>query len=184
MAISYFDANPDVARAYEENQYGMTPDAFANYHYSNFGGDEGRAAPTTQAPLATTPAMTVNDLYTQYLGRDPDEEGKVFWESNFGTGNVTPEQQADFMRAAQVELGQRSTEERQKLAPNLVNNQTDLSLQNAQNRITNEEQKRAISEGRSIVGDGIASLPPKPIDTGEEGFSGEIGFSPPHWWYY
>jgi hypothetical protein len=136
---------------------------------------------TTPAPVPppppTPPAMTVNDLYTQYLGRAPDEGGLAFWQGNFGTGNVTPEQQADFMRAAQVELGQRSTEEQQKLAPNLVN-QTDLSPQGVQKRIIDEEQKRAISEGRSIVNDGIASLPQKPIDTGGEGFSSEIGFSP------
>jgi len=164
----------------------MSIDYFAQQFGKDVSGDATPAPMPT--PMTVTPApvptplpapapMTVNDLYTQYLGRAPDEEGKVFWQGNFGTGNVTPEQQADFMRAAQGELAQRSTEERQQLAPNLVN-QTDLSPQGVQNQIINEEQKRAISEGRSIVSDGITSLLPRPIKTGGEGFSSEIGFSP------
>jgi hypothetical protein len=189
MAISYFNTNPDVARAYEENQNGMTPDAFANYHYVNYGGKEGRAAPTSQAPAATTPApvapppptppaMTVNDLYTQYLGRAPDEGGLAFWQGAFGAGPVTAEQQASFMQAAQVELANRPVAQQQQLAPNLVNNQTDLSPQDVQKRIIDEERKRAMDTGRSIVSDGIASLPQKPIDTGGEGFKNDISFSP------
>jgi hypothetical protein len=131
MAISYFNTNPDVARAYEENQNGMTPDAFANYHYTNYGSNEGRAAPTGQAPQATTPApvapppptppaMTVNDLYTQILGRNADQGGLDYWQGAFGTGAVTPEQQASFMQAAQSELANRSAQEQALLAPKVV----------------------------------------------------------------
>lgn len=45
MAVSYFNANPDVAEAYEEDAYGMTPQEFADFHYTNYGAEEQREAP-------------------------------------------------------------------------------------------------------------------------------------------
>jgi len=136
---------------------------------------------TTPAPVAlpspAPPAMTVNDLYTQYLGRAPDEGGLQYWQGAFGTGAVTPEQQASFMQAAQGELANRSVTEQQQLAPNLVN-QAVQSPEIVQKQIIDDERRRAMSEGRSIVSDGIASLPQKPIDTGGESFKNDIDFSP------
>jgi hypothetical protein len=61
---------------------------------------------------------TVEDLYRQVLGREPDAEGKAFWESAFG-GSVDAAEQASFMKAAQGELANRSVEEQATLAPNL-----------------------------------------------------------------
>jgi len=51
---AYFAANPDVAAAFAQNSYGMTPDEFAQSHYNNYGQYEQRAAPTAPAadPLA------------------------------------------------------------------------------------------------------------------------------------
>lgn len=53
---AYFNANPDVAAAYAQNSYGMTPDQFAQTHYDQYGSKEFRAAPTavSQTPLYTT----------------------------------------------------------------------------------------------------------------------------------
>jgi len=77
MAIDYFVQNPDVAAAYQANTYGLTPEQFANTHFINSGESEGRSAP---ASLPTT----VEDLYRQYAGREPDPSGKAFWEAGFG----------------------------------------------------------------------------------------------------
>ena len=34
---AYFNANPDVANAYQDNSYGMSPQEFADFHYTNYG---------------------------------------------------------------------------------------------------------------------------------------------------
>lgn len=44
-AQGYLAANPDVAKAYATNNYGMTPDQFGTAHYVNYGAAEQRAAP-------------------------------------------------------------------------------------------------------------------------------------------
>lgn len=49
--IPYFQQNPDVAAAYAQNTYGMTPEQFAAYHFANYGVGEQRVAPTT-SPFA------------------------------------------------------------------------------------------------------------------------------------
>lgn len=41
-AQAYFNANPDVMRAFQQNSYGMTPEQFAETHYRNYGMTEGR----------------------------------------------------------------------------------------------------------------------------------------------
>ena len=41
-AASYFAANPDVKAAYENDVRGMTPEAYADYHWNTFGKNEGR----------------------------------------------------------------------------------------------------------------------------------------------
>jgi len=53
---AYFNANPDVAAAYAQNNYGLTPEQFAQTHYDQYGSKEFRAAPTavSQTPLYTT----------------------------------------------------------------------------------------------------------------------------------
>jgi len=62
---------------------------------------------------------TVEDLYRQVLGREPDPEGLAFWQSAFG-GSVDPMEQASFLQAAQAELARRPPVEQVALAPNLV----------------------------------------------------------------
>ena len=45
-AQAYFSANPDVAASYASNNYGMTADEFANYHFANYGAAESRTPPS------------------------------------------------------------------------------------------------------------------------------------------
>jgi hypothetical protein len=52
-ALPYFQQNPDVAASYLVNNYGMTPEQFAAAHYSQYGRNEQRTAPTpTTTPFA------------------------------------------------------------------------------------------------------------------------------------
>jgi hypothetical protein len=62
---------------------------------------------------------TVEDLYRQVLGREPEPEGLAFWQNAFG-GSVDPMEQASFMQAAQAELARRTPAEQAVLAPKLV----------------------------------------------------------------
>ena len=93
---AYFQQNPDVAAAYRQNSYGLTPEQFAAAHYTNFGINEQRAAPASTPAVAPTPApavapapapapLTVADLYRQIGGREGDPEGIAYWNSQFGT---------------------------------------------------------------------------------------------------
>ena len=45
-AQAYFAANPDVAASFASNNYGMTADEFANFHFANYGASESRTPPT------------------------------------------------------------------------------------------------------------------------------------------
>ena len=47
---AYFQSNPDVAAAYAGNSYGMSADDFANFHYNNYGKNEGRYSPSGEPP--------------------------------------------------------------------------------------------------------------------------------------
>jgi len=74
---SYFAANPDVAAAYQQNSYGMTPEQFAATHYQNYGAAEQRAAPTSGAlaqVTTQTPAITfTSDLAGQTMDQKAAE---------------------------------------------------------------------------------------------------------------
>ena len=59
---TYFRGNPDVAAAYQQNSYGMTPEQFAQQHYQKYGMAEGRQAPGT--------------VGNQYQGTDPYQAGQ------------------------------------------------------------------------------------------------------------
>lgn len=45
----YFSLNPDVAKSYMQNTYGLTPEQFAQQHYEKYGASEGRITPTNTA---------------------------------------------------------------------------------------------------------------------------------------
>jgi hypothetical protein len=55
---TYFQANKDVADSYKQNTYGMTPQEFADFHYTNYGANEGRTSPTTNIPAKNTATFT------------------------------------------------------------------------------------------------------------------------------
>ena len=66
----YFTANPDVAAAYLQNTYGLTPEQFAAYHYNTYGQYEGRAAPTAGDTGATTASSTTpSNTLRYYTGK-------------------------------------------------------------------------------------------------------------------
>ena len=79
---AYFDANPDVANAYQDNSYGMTPQEFADFHYTNYGADEGRAASSESAAAEVAPPA---QTYTQ-----TDETGTPIYEYVAPAAVVTP----------------------------------------------------------------------------------------------
>lgn len=83
-AAAYFQQNPDVAAAYSQNNYGLTPEQFAQTHYELYGQQEQRAAPAvveqiTSGSLAELPA---------YFQQNPDVA--VSYTQN--TYGLTPEQ--------------------------------------------------------------------------------------------
>lgn len=79
-APAYFNQNPDVAAAYAQNSYGMTPEDFAKTHYEKYGWLEQRAAPTN----VTTPTDAIENLYNTYAQRWSDPEGYAYWANQFG----------------------------------------------------------------------------------------------------
>ena len=64
-------------------------------------------------------ATTVEDLYRQILGREPDAGGLSFWKDAFGS-SVDAAEQASFLQAAQAELAKRTPAEQAALAPKLA----------------------------------------------------------------
>ncbi len=64
-------------------------------------------------------ATTVEQLYTQILGRQPDAEGLSFWKSAFGN-SVDPAEQASFMQSVQSVLAATPIAQQEALAPKLV----------------------------------------------------------------
>jgi hypothetical protein len=60
-ALPYFQLNPDVAAAYLTNNYGLTPEQFAAAHYSQYGQNEQRTAPTQ----ITTPFASATQGFDQ-----------------------------------------------------------------------------------------------------------------------
>ena len=59
-AQAYFSANPDVAASYAENAYGMTPQAFADFHYQNYGQYENRQLSPNAITSAQLKALNEN----------------------------------------------------------------------------------------------------------------------------
>jgi hypothetical protein len=68
MTNTYFQANPDVAAAYASNSYGMSPDAYADFHWNNYGKNEQRVSPSgvppTPAPVSQSVYQTPVEVYT------------------------------------------------------------------------------------------------------------------------
>jgi hypothetical protein len=68
-------------------------------------------------------ATTVEQLYTQILGRQPDAEGLAYWQSAFGN-SVDPAEQASFMQSVQSVLASAPPAQQAVLAPKLFSEAT------------------------------------------------------------
>jgi hypothetical protein len=72
-------------------------------------------------------ATTVEDLYRQILGREPEAEGLAYWQSAFGN-SVDPAEQASFMQSVQSALSAAPAEQQATLAPNLTTESSTPSV--------------------------------------------------------
>lgn len=102
---AYFQQNPDVAAAYLQNSYGMTPDQFAAAHFQNYGAAEQRAAPTsgaltqvtTQTPaISFTPGLADQTMeqkaaeYSNLISQGfTDAQIKAAADATFGTQSAS-----------------------------------------------------------------------------------------------
>ena len=131
---------PGEMHTYSYNPYGQLYTPTGNYTVPKqaaggglMGMDDGGYAPgqldfvqrsepvVRMAEGGAPPAITsVEDLYTNILGRAPDTEGLAFWKQGFGD-TIDANEIASFQNAAQAELKNRTAPEQQILAPNLVN---------------------------------------------------------------
>ena len=71
-------------------------------------------------------ATTIEQLYRDILGREPEAEGLAYWKNAFGS-SVDAIEQASFMQAAQAELARRTPAEQAVLAPKLVNQSASVT---------------------------------------------------------
>lgn len=97
-------------------------------------------------------ANTVEELYTQVLGRAPDAEGLAYWKNAFG-GSVDSNEQASFMQAVQSALANKTPAEQTALAPNLFNGVTT----------GNTVAPTVVN----ALGGPVQKLPPAPTDTNQ-----------------
>ena len=113
ISDTYFAANPDVAKAFEANNYGLTRDQFAQTHFDKFGRSEGREAPyvglpnyASQAPGLLSPAnqQVVNQVNAGAAngggGRGGDAAGNGGGFS-IGVGQMTDAINSSALSAAQ-----------------------------------------------------------------------------------
>jgi len=68
-ASSYFEANPDVAQSFQQNNYGMDAQTFANTHFQKYGQGEGRTMPGQQFQVGQQPRMGQPNPYSNTVGQ-------------------------------------------------------------------------------------------------------------------
>jgi hypothetical protein len=120
---AYFLANPDVAAEYKKNNYGLTPEQYANTHWINYGQyDEQRISPDGKAP---PPPPSRNDIIQNYVS------------DVIGNNNLSQfEKVNNIMEAAQK--NNVSTEELQKIyGKDIVNNYLKDYGSNIKSFVTN-----------------------------------------------
>ena len=140
---------PGAVRSYSYNPYDQMYTPTGNYEVpvkaaggGLMGMDDGGYAPgqldfvqrsepvIRMAEGGAPPAInSVEDLYTNILGRAPDAGGLAFWQQGFGD-TIDANEIASFRQAAQAELANRTPAEQLQLAPNLVSNTGATSLGN------------------------------------------------------
>jgi hypothetical protein len=96
MAIpAYFAQNPDVAASYTQNNYGLSPEAYAQAHFESYGRNEQRISPQVAEVAAagaagsgTTIAPTYTPVAAAYFAQNPD----VAQAYKVETYGLTPDQ--------------------------------------------------------------------------------------------
>lgn len=89
----YFQQNPDVARSFSENNYGMSMGDFAQSHYQKYGQAENRAWPSasggnvTYAGQTAQPRMGRPNQYVNTVGRW--DNATIAPQSSAGKGGKT-----------------------------------------------------------------------------------------------
>lgn len=73
----YFSANPDVAAAYQQNSYGLTPEQFAQTHYEKYGANEQRDNPYT-------------DVVSQWAAANPTASPYQITQAVADAGGLNP----------------------------------------------------------------------------------------------
>lgn len=137
-ANSYFQANPDVAQAYTQETYGLSPQDFAEAHWLMYGQNEQRAAPETIDP---------------YFNANPDV-AKSYAENRY---DMTPD---DFAQAHYLIYGgdeQRSAPE--ALNPYFVEN-PDVAAAYKENRYDLSPTDFANTHFQLYGGDEQRAAPP------------------------
>jgi hypothetical protein len=82
---AYFQQNPDVAAAFQQNSYGLTPEQFAATHYQKYGVNDQRSAPSPVSDQAVTSWLQSNPgasdatiaAAMQQYGVDPAQMARV-----------------------------------------------------------------------------------------------------------
>ena len=99
----YFAANPDVAAAYTANNYGMTPEQFAQTHYDKYGSTEQRSSPLTTTSNSNAYLLANPDVAAEYAknsyGMTPAEIA-AYHSTTYGNA----EQRADPLAAAKSQV--------------------------------------------------------------------------------
>ena len=95
-AQTYFAANPDVAASFASNNYGMTADEFANYHFANYGASESR----------TPVAGVTNEQIIGFLKDNPDLTDEQI-VSSMKTYGISPSQMAGAVGLNEGEIASR-----------------------------------------------------------------------------
>jgi hypothetical protein len=98
MAIAYFEQYPDVGASYAQNNYGLSPEEYANFHFENYGRNEKRISPQV-AEIAVAGATgggtqitpTYTPVASAYFAQNPDVE-QAYRENNYG---LTPDEFAN-----------------------------------------------------------------------------------------
>ena len=103
---------------------------------------------------------TVEDLYREILGREPDAEGLAYWQQGFGD-SVDAAEKASFLQAASSELAKRTPAEREVLAPNFDSVADAKKAANAATAVANAQ---TAAEAKA-ASDALAKLTPEELIT-------------------
>jgi hypothetical protein len=84
-ANSYMYENPDVAQSYMSNNYGMTPEQFAQTHYQKYGMAEGRMGGNQMSPTMPPSAQPSGGKGASDVNSYPGPQGMQGASTNSAT---------------------------------------------------------------------------------------------------